>query len=114
MAITASPALGALIREKRHAQGLSLDALGMLVGVPRPNMIRHEQGKTFPRQALPAYVEVLGITRDELLAAGLTGYDLDELGVEFPDVELAVPVATPFFTREQIHPNWFRPIEPGD
>jgi transcriptional regulator with XRE-family HTH domain len=112
MATIPTTALGALIREKRQSQGLSLDALGRLVGVHRSNIIKHEQGERFPKRVLPAYVEALGITRDELVTAtGLTEDALDDLGVTFPETELAVPVATPFFTREQIHPGWHQPID---
>lgn len=110
MATIPTTALGALIREKRQAQGLSLDALGRLVGVHRTNVIKHEQGERFPQKTLAAYVEALGISRDELLATGLTSIDLEELDIVF-DAELAVPVATEFFTREQIHAGWFKPVD---
>lgn len=108
-ALPPSAALGALIRQKRQSEGLSLDALGRLVGIHRTNVIKHEQGERFPKKTLAAYVEALGITRDELLATGLNTFDLEELGVAF-DAELAVPVATDFFTREQIHRGWFAPL----
>jgi transcriptional regulator with XRE-family HTH domain len=110
MATIPTTALGALIRQKRQSEGLSLDALGRLVGVHRTNIIKHEQGERFPKRVLPAYVEALGITRDELLAVGLDDDRLADLGVTFAEPELAVPVATPFFTREQIHKGWHQPV----
>jgi transcriptional regulator with XRE-family HTH domain len=112
MAIPASPALGALIRQKRQDQGLSHAALGALVGVHRVNVIKHEQANRFPKQTLAAYVDVLGITADELTeATGMDDDRLADLGVTFAEPELAVPVATPFFMREQINPKWFRPVD---
>ncbi len=76
MATIPTTALGALIREKRQSQGLSLDALGRLVGVHRTNIIKHEQGERFPKRVLPAYVEALAAQKSHGLA-------VEEEGVRF-------------------------------
>lgn len=112
MATVPTTPFAALIREKRIAEGLTVEALARLVGVHKTNVHKAERGETFPTRSLPAYVEVLGITWQELTTAtGLGEYELRGYGVTPPDDGLAVPVATDFFTREQIHRGWFQPVD---
>ena len=101
-------ALGQLISRKRIAQGLSIPALARLVGVHRANVLKVEKGENFPAKSLPAYVEALDLTYDELVdATGLSDGELIGLGVTIPHY----PDLPDQFTRDQINPGWFGPVD---